>query len=117
MKYHDKVEDLPDEPVIVIDTLTRMIKDFPNDTAIVEFIEDLTPKFTVIVVGHTADFVGKDGIFRDCPLLARNSSETLWLDKAEYKATKLRSSYIEYNLHVNKGRGSGGARLIEGWMR
>ena len=117
MGYHDDVLDLPDNPVLVIDTLTRLLHSEVSHEKLVEMLESLTPKFTVIVIGHTADFVGKDGVFRDLPLLARNSAETLWLEKAVYKSTKAKDSHIEYNLHINKGRGNGGSRIIKNWMR
>ena len=114
---HKKIKDIPSNPVLVIDTFTRMSEYYNDDSKLVKAIEALSPKFTVIVIGHTADFVGKDGIFRDSPLLARNSSETLWLEKVEYKKTKDKPQRTEYSLHINKGRGNGGSRIIQNWMR
>ena len=129
-------KEIENQKVIIIDTYTVFISWFTellyeikkdNKKYKEEEIQRLAYNFfknlskicnvTVIVIGHTADFVGKPNIFRDNPFLIRNSAEALWLEKVEYKETKSRPAFIEYNLHINKGRGNGGARIIKNWMR
>jgi len=114
---NNEIEDIGIDNIIIIDTYTRLQEQYTDEKEIAKILESLTRYGTIIVIGHTADFVGKDGIFRDNPILARNSAETLWLEKTEYKATRTRESYIDFNLHINKGRGNGGSRLIKNWMR
>ena len=111
------------DKVIIIDTYSRLhqglMKKFELEEDIPKLLEKMIELYdiTIIVIGHTSPFVGKDGIFRDNISLARFAAEELFLEKTEYKATKSRDAYIEYNLHVNKGRGLGGARIIQDWLR
>lgn len=114
------VTDVTKDSVLIIDTYTRVSELFDSkytDIDIANALEELTDYCTVIVIGHTADFVGKDGIFRDNPVLVRNSAETLWLSKTELKRTSTLPDRVEYSLHVNKGRGNGGPKVITNWMR
>ncbi len=109
--------------VVIFDTYSRLhlalMNVFKDEQKIPELFEKMIEFYniTLIVIGHTSAFVGKDGIFRDNLSLARFAAEELFLEKTEYKATKARDAYIDYNLHVNKGRGTGGARIIKEWMR
>ena len=72
-------------------------------------------KITIIVVGHPVDYVGRSSIFKDNPSLVRNCYEHLHLDKIEDK--RKRPPTLTYRLYINKGRGIGGAKVIENWMR
>lgn len=108
--------------VVIIDTYTRLhgaLSGKLKDNEIVDMLEGFIDKYsiTLIVIGHTRAFVGKDGIFDDNKFLPRNCTEELFLEKAVYKATKAQPARIEYNLHVNKGRGRGGSRIIPNWTK
>ncbi len=109
--------------VVILDTYTRIHEELKHsgltDAEILTAFEYLVETYdiTLIVIGHTRLFVGKDGIFQDNTFLTRGASEELFLEKTEYKKTKNAEAYIEYALHVQKGRGTGGARIIQNWMR
>ncbi len=118
LKNINKITDLKDE-VIIIDTYTRLVQNLGKlkETKISEYLESLTKFGTIIVIGHTSDFVGRADIFRDNRTLVNNSAEVMWLENTKYKATKIQSAYIDYNLHIIKGRGYSGSKIIENWMR
>lgn len=112
--------------VVIVDTYTRlkgMLESADSvdssDKGIVDKLEQICKyyKITLIMIGHTRNFVGKEGIFDDNKILPRNASEELFLEKASYKATKKDKAHNRYTLHVCKGRGNGGAKMIEDWMR
>ena len=118
----EKIEGLNDS-VVIIDTYTRIKYklesqgyDNPQILTLLERIREFY-NLTLIVIGHTRNFVGKDGIFDDNTVLARGVGEELFLEKSSYKATKVIPAHIKYNLHVVKGRGNGGARIVESWGR
>jgi len=119
------IEDLADN-VVIIDTYTRLtgiLEDIGGidmeDKFISNKLEEICKyyKITLIVIGHTRNYVGKDGIFDDNNILPRNVDEELFLEKSSYKATKTKQAHHKYTLHVCKGRGNGGAKLIDDWMR
>lgn len=121
-----QIKEFNEDSVIIIDTytvldmiLTGKFGKQVDPTAVCTYLDKLRKSFngTLVVIGHTADFVGKDGIFRDNPILARNAAEVLWVEKAEYKATAKKEAHTQYTLHINKGRGNGGSRLLPNWMR
>jgi hypothetical protein len=109
--------------VVIIDTYTRIHEELEAQGLTMQQISDnleaLVTKYeiTLIVIGHTRLFASKDGIFSDNPILARNSAEELFLEKVVYKKTKSNPAHIEYTLHICKGRGNGGAKIIPMWMR
>ena len=118
----NKIEGLNDS-VVIIDTYTRVKYkleargyDNPQILTLLERIREFY-NLTLIVIGHTRNFVGKDGIFDDNTVLARGVSEELFLEKSSYKETKVLPAHIKYNLHVIKGRGNGGAQIIKNWGR
>ncbi len=103
--------------VIIIDTYSRLheiLSKSKTNEEILRWLEALVNKYkiTLIVVGHTKNFIGKDGVFTDNESLVRGCSEELFLEKAKYKKTTKEKAKIVYTLHVNKGRGNGGARQI-----
>jgi RecA-family ATPase len=118
-----------DGQVVIIDTYTRVHDDLKalgyKDKDILELFEGFCKRYkiTLIIIAHTRNFVGKDGIFEDNIYLARGAAEELYLDKAEYKAkaatvrNKAEPARVEYSLHKCKGRGQGGASIEENWMR
>ncbi len=112
-----------DGQVVIIDTYTRLqftlIKEGYDHNQILTMLERIrcTYNITLIIIGHTRNFVGKDGIFDDNPVLARGVAEELFIEKSSYKATKTQEARVEYNLHVIKGRGNGGSRIIPHWGR
>ena len=108
--------------VIVIDTYQRLQELFKTP-ATKEGQEAITAKLqeaikeigcTIIVIGHPADYVGKSSIFTDNPSLVRNCHEHIHIDKI--LSTK-KDSVPSYRTFINKGRGAGGTRIIEAWMR
>jgi energy-coupling factor transporter ATP-binding protein EcfA2 len=108
--------------VVIIDTYTRLHEILSlkyTDTEIVTLLEELTKYYhiTLIIIGHTADYVSKVGVFNDNKFLPRNCAEELFLDKKIKSATKNSDAITSYNLHVQKGRGNGGSRLVVNWMR
>ena len=122
----DQIKDFDENTILIIDTYTMfnisVIENTgaePTHIVAYKILEKIRESFngTLIVIGHTSDIVTKDGLFKDNPILARNAAEVLWLEKAEYKATSKYAARIEYNLHINKGRGNGGARIVPKWMR
>lgn len=121
-----QVKEFNEDSVVILDTytvldmiLTGKFGKQLEQAAVVTYLDKLRKSFngTLVVIGHTADFVGKDGIFRDNAILARNAAEVLWVEKVEYKATTKKEAHTQYTLHVNKGRGNGGSRLVQSWMR
>jgi len=115
--------------VVVIDTYTRMhttlIDMGYTDETILYLLEEIINRYsiTLIVIGHTRNFASRGGIFEDNQFLPRGCSEELFLEKNEHNAKKATKSSpavkpsVTYSLHVNKGRGSGGARIIPDWCR
>jgi len=113
--------------VVIIDTYTRFEAEIFARGIITEHIglfnliestiDFYDNEVTVIMIGHTAPFVGRDGIFNDNTFLDRGCAEELWLEKSTFKATKASPARTEYNLHVQKGRGFSGDRIINNWMR
>jgi hypothetical protein len=118
----EEIEGLANK-VIIVDSYTRIMEELEikgyTDQQIADKFETLVTKYkiTLVIIGHTRLFASKDGIFSDNPILARNSAEELFLEKVQYKKTKTKPAHIEYILHVYKGRGNGGARVIPMWMR
>lgn len=119
---NDEIEDL-DNQVIVIDTYTRLVDALeisntePEQKHISDQLEFLCKKhnYTIIVIGHTEDYTSKSNIFKDNQAIARNCAEYLAFDKN--MGTGKNSQNISYRLIVSKGRGIGGTRVIENWMR
>ena len=125
LKCHFDRDDFVDE-VVVIDTYTRFEaevferKGITTRLGLFNLLEgaiDYYDNVTIIMVGHTAPFVGRDGIFNDSLELVRGCAEELWLEKTLYKATKANPSRVEYNLHIQKGRGYVDERMIANWQR
>ena len=108
--------------VVVIDTYQRLqeLLEVPftkiGQEHITKVLMDLCKmsKCTVVIVGHPQDYVGKSSIFTDNPSLIRNAHEHIHIDKI--LSTK-KDAVPVYRTFVNKARGLGGTRVIEGWMR
>lgn len=119
---NDEIEDL-DNQVIVIDTYTRLVDALgisntePEQKQISDQLESLCKKhnYTIIVIGHTEDYASKSNIFKDNQVIARNCAEYLNFDKN--MGTGKNSQNISYRLVISKGRGIGGTKVIENWMR
>lgn len=117
-----EVEDL-DNQVIIIDTYTRLIDALdientePVQKQITNQLESLCKKhnYTIIVIGHTEDYASKNNIFKDNVSLARNCAEMLTFDKTT--GTGKNAGLISYRLYIVKGRGIGGTKMLENWMR
>ena len=109
--------------VVVLDTYSRVHADLLTkgltEKGIFNVFEELITFYdiTFVVIGHTRAFVGKDGIFQDNMHLVRGCSEELFLEKTVYKKNKAGDPRVTFTLHVCKGRGSGGAKPIDNWMR
>ena len=113
-----------DGEVIVIDTYARLSEYYgtgqntlKDQLEITQKLENLckTKGYTIIVVGHPEDYVGKSSIFKDNQSLMRNSHEHLHIDKIQ--STGRKQEPILYRFYISKGRGIGGASSIDNWMR
>jgi len=117
-----EVEDLDNE-VIVIDTYSRMIADLGLENTkeeqreITDKLLNLckTKNYTIIIIGHPEDYVGRSSIFNDNQSLARDSHEHLHFDKIMSSSSKPTPPI--YRFYINKGRGIGGTQIIDNWMR
>lgn len=117
-----EVTDLDGE-VIVIDTYSRLISylDLKNTLEdqlwITNTLLSLCEKknYTIIIIGHPADFVTKSSVFNDNPELARSCAEHLHFDRI--MATGLKNNPPMYRFSIFKGRDIGGAQSIDNWMR
>lgn len=118
-----KVDDLDNE-VIVIDTDSRMMSYYgsgintqKDQIAINQVLQDLCLKhgYTIIVLAHPEDYVGKSSVFKDNPYLIRDCHEHLHLDKIMSSGRKLEPCL--YRFYINKARGLGGTRTIDNWLR
>lgn len=118
-----EVTDLDNE-VIVIDTYARLAETFgsgmnsqDDQINLTRLLLNLCKKhhYTIIVIGHPEDYVGKSSIFKDNQTLIRHAAEHLHLDKIMSTGRKLEP--ILYRFYVNKGRGIGGTFTIDDWMR
>lgn len=112
-----------DNQVIVLDTYTRIeqISNIGKDE-LAKILEDLCSKYknlTLILLAHPEEFVGKDGVFKDNPMIARNCYEFLHLEKQISSSTAkgVTTKTLKFWLYVNKGRGYDGDRVIENFMR
>jgi len=121
-----QIKEFDENSVVILDTYTvfdiLMASRFGKQlepAAIYNILDTIRKSYngTLIVIGHSADLATRDSLFKDNPILARNAAEVLFVEKTEYKATAKKEARTEYVLHVNKGRGNGGARQIENWMR
>ena len=116
-----EIPDLKDQ-VVIIDTYTRVqtsLQAALTDEGIVNLFEKMVSDYdiTLVIVGHTRTFVSRDGVFDDNIYLVRNSAEELFLEKKAVAKTKDRPAHYKFALHILKGRGNGGARVIDNWMR
>lgn len=117
-----EIEDLDNE-VIVIDTYSRLIADLGlNNTEqeqrwITDTLLNLckTKHYTIIVIGHPEDYVGKSSIFKDNQSLVRDCHEHIHFDKTLPTGKNIKN--ISYATYINKGRGIGGSSVIENWLR
>ena len=115
------------DQVIIIDTYTRLedlifsLETIKTKIGIFKLLEELQEYYigsTLIIIGHTQPFVGRDGIFNDNLPLVRGCAEELWLEKITYKRTSKIKTHDEYILHIQKGRGiNPDERIINNWMR
>jgi len=119
-------KDFFDGHVVMIDTYTRLEQwAFSRGIIVtkealfnaIEAIDKYYSGLTLIIVGHTQPFVGRDGIFNDNLPLVRGCAEELYLEKQFIKASKTMEAHTKYTMHVCKGRGYDGKRDIAGWMR
>ncbi len=116
--------------VVIIDTYSRVHEDMINagytNKAILLTFESMCIRhgITVIVIAHTHNYATSNGIFDDNTDLLRGLAEECFLEKSLYKAKagtkanpKGEDAKITYTLHVRKGRGNGGTRTVDNWMR
>ncbi len=115
-------DDISDK-VIIIDTYIRfedIIGQLPK-TKIVSMLESMIERygFTIIIIGHPEDYVGKDSIFKDNPILIRHCYEHIHLEKKNHSSTSKGITTIsETNItYIKKGRANGGSKIIQDWMR
>lgn len=93
------------------------IKEFGEDTII---IIDTYTVLEMVLAGKLGTELTPAAVYTfldNFRILARNAAEVLWIEKSEYKATTKTPACVKYTLHVNKGRGTGGAKLVPNWMR
>lgn len=117
-----QVTDLDNE-VIVIDTYSRMIAELglantkEDQRMITDTLLNLckTHGYTIIIIGHPEDYVGRSSIFNDNQSLVRDSHEHLHIDKIISSGSKPIPPL--YRFYINKGRGMGGTQIIDNWMR
>ena len=111
--------------VVIFDTYQRIseLLDIDEDKkakeALAKKLENLAHnhKCTVIVVCHPEDYVGKDGVFKDNKYLARNCAEYIYMDSILPRGANGTTANIAHKTVIKKGRGSGGERIIDNWMR
>lgn len=123
IKSLEEFTDLKDQ-VLLIDTYQLMIEEL-------ELVEDskadqkaITKKLlriakekecTIIVLGHSEEYASKDGIFTANPLLIRSAAEHIVMTS---KATSRQTgNTVTYHTAIRKGRGVGGTRLLDDWLR
>ena len=112
-----------DNEVIIIDTYSRMIAELgirntkEEQREITDKLLNLckTKNYTIIIIGHPEDYVGRSSIFNDNQSLARDSHEHLHFDKIMSSSSKPTPPI--YRFYINKGRGIGGTQIIDNWMR
>lgn len=118
-----EIKDLKDQ-VVVIDPYINMMLDvfksgntLENQNIVVKLLIELCHEesCTIVVVGHSEDFVGKDGIFRDNTLLIRKAYEHIHVEVIMPRGKTVKD--ILYRTFIKKGRGIGGVKMIENWMR
>ena len=98
--FTEDIEDIRGS-VVVIDTYTRLepiLQDLyynqtgkkPSDLAIFKMLDYIRTKYdlTLIIIGHSVDYVGKDGIFKDNEIIIRNCFEYIYVDRKESSSTK-----------------------------
>lgn len=120
----DEISGLKDR-VIIFDHYSRVDEfldwgeDKKGKDRLAKAFEDLAHnhKCTVIVIAHPEDYVGKDGVFKDNKTLARNCAEYMYIDSIQPRGKTGTTASIVHKLHIRKGRGSGGDRIIDNWMR
>jgi len=123
--------------VIVIDTYERMWEqlEFRNmqkekefrltrvelQHSIVTLLEKVSEQNnnTIIVIAHPEEYVGRDGIFKDNPTLARRAYEILSFEKRLSTSIKeLKAGNAETNfMYIKKGRCYTGKTTFIDWMR
>lgn len=118
----DKFTDLEDK-VIIIDTYQLMMDEFGFDNTEAEqkkisrFLIKIAheKQVTIIVLAHTEDFASKEGIFTANPFLIRDCAEQLIMQSKQ--TTKIKDNEVSYCTTLKKGRGIGGTKILENWMR
>jgi len=108
--------------VVIFDTYQRIVDMLNLDTKnestnkqIVTAFEELAEVCTVIVIAHPEDYVGKDSIFKDNPILIRNCFEHIHFDSILPRGKT--EADIVYRMFIKKGRGIGGTKIITNWLR
>lgn len=121
---HGDIEGIQDR-VIIFDTYQRIseILDIEDTRKSKEHLSNMLEKLahekqcTVIVICHPEDYVGKDGVFKDNKYLARNCAEYIYIDSIVPRGKTGTTEDIVHKTIIKKGRGSGGERVIDNWMR
>ena len=120
----DDITGLTDR-VVIIDTYQRLadylISKFKKITnsEIVRLLETFVKKnqCTLIIIGHPEDYIGKDGVFKDNPVLVRNAAEYIHIDQMLPRAKNGTTTDIIFQTTIKKGRANGGTRIIQNWLR
>lgn len=118
----DKFTDLEGK-VIIIDTYQLMMDElgFDNTEAEQKKISRYLIKLahekqvTIIIIGHTEDFASKEGIFTSNPYLVRDCAEQIIMQSKQ--TNKIKDNEVSYCSTIKKGRGIGGTKIIDNWMR
>ena len=121
MNSENKYTDLENK-VIVIDTYSRLESlTEKRDRELVDLLESLveTYNFTLIILAHPEDYVGRDSIFKDNTTLVRNCYEHIHLEAKITSSTKNKETTITvmHIMYVKKGRSYIGDRTVIDWMR
>ena len=111
-----------DGHVVILDTYTRVeqITGYTKEV-LANIVDKLAEHYnaTIILIAHPEEYVGKDGIFKDNQMIARNSYEFLHLER-EIKSQTSKGVTVKttnHTLFVNKGRGLTTDRIIPNWVR
>ena len=119
----EKYTDLKDK-VIIIDTYQLMIDELgvedseKTQKAISRKLNKIakTNNTTIIIIGHSEDFASKEGIFAANKFLVRDCAEELIMTSKTTNRLSSKNITTFFTL-IKKGRGIGGTRIIDNWMR
>ncbi len=112
-----KYDDLEGK-VVIIDTYSNISLDMADDEITHLFLRMVEEYgITLIVIAHTENYASNDAVFTDNVPLVRNAYEHIHMSKQTSSDRATKDKTIHYHSFINKGRSSGGAKVIQNWMR